>query len=147
MLFFKFFFQFWDPYFLYYFIFLLLYFPSFSVGAFGDGLRNNFKFSDGFSIRFYTNEFPERFRHNEFLVSAGHLMRSYPDCYNDMGFTDENLIMGDSGGYQICSGAVKWNPDMKGKVFHWLENNSDIAMNLDIPPRAKPSNKAYIGVV
>ena len=24
------------------------YFPSFSVGAFGDGLRRNFKFEDGF---------------------------------------------------------------------------------------------------
>ena len=117
------------------------YFPSFSVGAFGDGLRRNFKFEDGFPIRFYSDEFPEKFRHNEFLVSAGHLVRAHPDCYNDMGFTDKNLIMGDSGGYQICSGAMKWKPEMKEKVFNWLEKNSDVAINLDIPPRIKYAGK------
>jgi hypothetical protein len=117
------------------------YFPSFSVGAFGDGLRKNFKFKDGFSIRFYSDEFPEQFRHNEFLVSAGHLIRSYPDCYNDMGFTSKNLIMGDSGGYQICSGAMKWKPELTKQSFDWLEKNSDVAMNLDIPPRLKYDGK------
>jgi len=117
------------------------YFPSFSVGAFGDGLRKNFKFKDGFSIRFYSDEFPEQFRHNEFLVSAGHLIRSYPNCYNDMGFTSKNLIMGDSGGYQICSGAMKWKPELTKQSFDWLEKNSDVAMNLDIPPRLKYDGK------
>ena len=117
------------------------YFPSFSVGAFGDGLRKNFKFEDGFPIRFYSDEFPAKFRHNEFLLSAGHLVRSYPDCYNDMGFTKDNLIMGDSGGYQICSGAMTWKPEMKQSVFEWLERNSDVAMNLDIPPRLKYDGK------
>jgi len=117
------------------------YFPSFSVGAFGDGLRKNFKFQDGFPIRFYSDEFPEQFRHNEFLLSAGHLIRSYPDCYNDMGFTSKNLIMGDSGGYQICSGAIKWKPEMTKQSFDWLEKNSDVAMNLDIPPRLKYDGK------
>tara|TARA_R110000851_G_scaffold24804_1_gene71784 strand:+ start:698 stop:1912 length:1215 start_codon:yes stop_codon:yes gene_type:complete len=117
------------------------YFPSFSVGAFGDGLRKNFKFKDGFPIRFYSDEFPEEFRHDEFLLSAGHLIRSYPDCYNDMGFTSKNLIMGDSGGYQICSGAIKWKPEMTKQSFDWLEKNSDVAMNLDIPPRIKYDGK------
>ena len=35
--------------------------------------------------------------------------------------------MGDSGGYQIASGAIKWKPELKTQVFEWLENNSDIA--------------------
>ena len=118
------------------------YFPSFSVGAFGDGLRRNFKFEDGFPIRFYSEEFPEKFRHTDFLLSAGHLFKAHPTCYQDMGFkSDVNCVMGDSGGYQICSGAMKWNPDIKEKVFNWLENNSDIAMNLDIPPRLKYDGK------
>lgn len=117
------------------------YFPSFSVGAFGDGLRRNFKFKDGFSIRFYSDDFPQEFRHNEFLVSAGHLIKSCPDCYNDMGFTDKNLVMGDSGGYQIASGATKWKPEMTKQSFDWLEKNSDVSMNLDIPPRATYAGK------
>ena len=90
------------------------YFPSFSVGAFGDGLRRNFKFEDGFPIRFYSEEFQEKFRHTDFLLSAGHLFKAHPTCYQDMGFkSDINCVMGDSGGYQICSGAMKWNPDIK----------------------------------
>jgi hypothetical protein len=118
------------------------YFPSFSVGAFGDGLRRNFKFEDGFPIRFYAEEFPEKFRHTDFLLSAGHLFKGHPNCYEDMGFKkDLNLVMGDSGGYQICSGAMKWKPEMKQNVFEWLEKNSDIAMNLDIPPRLKYDGK------
>ena len=113
------------------------YFPSFSVGAFGDALRKNYKFDDGFPCRFYSDEFPEKFRHNEFLISAGHFIRNNPDLYNEHGFTSNNLIMGDSGGYQICSGATKWKPELTQQSFEWLEKNSNIAMNLDIPPRLK----------
>ena len=113
------------------------YFPSFSVGAFGDALRKNYKFDDGFPCRFYSDEFPEKFRHNEFLISAGHFIKNNPDLYNEHGFTSKNLIMGDSGGYQICSGATKWKPELTQQSFEWLEKNSNIAMNLDIPPRLK----------
>ena len=113
------------------------YYPSFSVGGFGDALRSNYKFSDGFPCRFYSEEFPEKFRHNEFLISAGHFIKNNPDLYNEHGFKKHNSIMGDSGGYQICSGATKWKPELKQKSFEWLENNSDIALNLDIPPRLK----------
>ena len=117
------------------------FFPSFSVGAFGTVLRDNYKFDDGFPCRFYSDEFPEKFRHNEFLISAGHFIKSRPNCYEDHGFTDKNLVMGDSGGYQICSGATKWRPELKQQSFEWLERNSDIAMNLDIPPRLKYAGK------
>jgi len=117
------------------------YFPSFSVGGFGDALRNNFKFDDGFPCRFYSEEFPEKYRHKEFLISAGHFIKNSPNLYDDHGFTKKNLIMGDSGGYQICSGATKWKPELTSQSFNWLENNSDIAMNLDIPPRLKYDGK------
>jgi len=49
--------------------------------------------------------------------------------------------MGDSGGFQIASGALKWDKSLVEKVFVWLENNSDIAMNLDIPPKMKYEGK------
>ena len=45
--------------------------------------------------------------------------------------------MGDSGGYQIASGAIKWDMSIRERIFKWLEHNSDIAMNLDIPPKIK----------
>jgi hypothetical protein len=116
------------------------YFPSFSVGAFGSSLMKDNKLihkitGEEQSMRFYTKDFPEQYRHNEFLASAGHLYRRPGDYYTDMGFTSDNIIMGDSGGYQICSGAIKWNPAIKEDIFTWLEANSDVAMNLDIPPR------------
>ena len=113
------------------------YFPSFSVAGFGDALRQNYKFDDGFSCRFYSDDFPEKYRHIEFLISAGHFIKNNPYLYDEHGFTDKNLIMGDSGGYQIASGAIKWDKLIREKIFNWLEHNSDIAMNLDIPPKIK----------
>ncbi len=117
------------------------YFPSFSAGEFGHGLLKNHKFKDELTCRFYTEEFPEEFRYTDFLITAG-AHKSRKDFYNELGFKrDTNLIMGDSGGYQIASGAIKWKPELKTVVFDWLENNSDIAMNLDIPPRLKYTGK------
>ena len=116
------------------------YFPSFSVGGFGDALRQDFKFNDGFPCRFYSDGFPEKYRHREFLISAGHFLKR-PDLYGEHGFTSKNVVMGDSGGFQIASGALKWNPEITPKSFKWLEDNSDISMNLDIPPRLKYEGK------
>ena len=112
------------------------YFPSFSVAGFGQALRKNLKLKNGLTSRFYSDEFPEKYRHTEFLISAGHFLKK-PDLYGEHGFTSNNLIMGDSGGFQIASGALKWDKSLLEKVFVWLENNSDIAMNLDIPPKIK----------
>ena len=118
------------------------YFPSFAAGEFGIyGLYKNYKFKDKLTCRFYSDEFPEEFRYTDCLVTAGHNMK-FENHYQDMGFKrDVNLVMGDSGGFQISSGATKWKPELKEKTFHWLENNSDIAINLDIPPRLKLTGK------
>jgi|TARA_Y100000310_G_scaffold190872_1_gene190872 hypothetical protein len=115
--------------------------PSFSVGAFGDGLRKNFRYSNGLTIRFYADDFPKEFQHNDFLISAGHLVKSEPECRKIMGLTDKNFVMGDSGGYQICAGSMKWDPKLRGTILEWLEHNSDVGMNLDIPPRVKYAGK------
>tara|TARA_Y100001973_G_C5188754_1_gene329530 strand:+ start:643 stop:1881 length:1239 start_codon:yes stop_codon:yes gene_type:complete len=124
------------------------YLPSFSVGAFGDGLRRNVMLKsksgkEDLPIRFYSQAFPEKFRHTDFLVSAGHLLKHDPECWNTMGFDENNFVMGDSGGYQICSGAMKWKDEMKTRVFDWLQKNATVGMNLDIPPRLKLDGKFY----
>ncbi len=92
------------------------------------------------TIRFYSDEFPERYRHREMLITAGHHFKD-DDYKNDLGLTDKNLVMGDSGGYQIASGAIKWRLEIRDRIFKWLEHNSDVAMNLDIPPKIKYEGK------
>ena len=117
-----------------------LYFPSFSAGEFGHGLLKNHKFRGEQTVRFYSDEFPEQFRTKQFLITAGANFRR-PTFREDMGFTKDNLLLGDSGGYQIASGALKWKPELKPQIFEWLENNTDWAVNLDIPPRLKMQGK------
>ena len=113
-----------------------IYFPSFSAGAFGNNLEKDFRFKNGMGCRFYTDEYEDQYRHNQILITAGvHFKKD--DYRTRIGLTDENLVMGDSGGYQIASGNMKWKPEHKETIFKWLENNTDIAMNLDIPPRLK----------
>ena len=113
-----------------------IYFPSFSAGAMGSSLAKNVKLKNDLSIRFYSDEFPEKYRHTDILITAGHHFKK-DDYKNDLGLTDKNLVMGDSGGYQIASGASKWDMSIRERIFKWLEHNSDIAMNLDIPPKIK----------
>ena len=113
-----------------------IYFPSFSAGAMGSSLAKNVKLKNDLSIRFYSDEFPKKYRRTDILITAGHHFKK-DDYKNDLGLTDKNLVMGDSGGYQIASGAIKWDMSIRERIFKWLEHNSDIAMNLDIPPKIK----------
>jgi hypothetical protein len=66
---------------------------------------------------------------------------SVQDYKNKMGLTDDNLVMGDSGGFQFASGALKWDLKYRDKIFNWLSVNTDVAMNLDLPPRLKNEGK------
>ena len=117
-----------------------IYFPSFSAGEYGDQLRKNKTLRSGLTCRFYADDFPEQFKHNEVLITAG--VHFKKDTYRDMlGLSDKNLVMGDSGGYQIASGAMKWDITHRERIFTWLEGNTDVAMNLDIPPRLKYEGK------
>ena len=99
-----------------------IYFPSFSAGAMGNQLEKNLSLDNDLTIRFYSDEFPERYRHREMLITAGHHFKD-DDYKNDLGLTDKNLVMGDSGGYQIASGAIKWRLEIRDRIFKWLENN------------------------
>lgn len=119
-----------------------IYFPSFSVGNFSTCMRDDKKMRGGLPMRFYSDEFPAEYRHPYFLVTAGHFYKK-KTFKSDWGFDlyDDMLLLGDSGGFQIASGAIKWDPKIRHEIFEWLENNSNIAMNLDIPPRLKYEGK------
>ena len=59
-----------------------IYFPSFSAGAMGNQLEKGLKLDNGLPLRFYSDEFPERYRHPEMLITAGHHFK-YEDYRND----------------------------------------------------------------
>jgi hypothetical protein len=112
-----------------------IYFPSLSSGALASSLKKNREVKPGLTTRFYAEEFPEKWRHPYFLITAGHHYKK-PESRKEYGL-ENCLVMGDSGGFQLATGAIKWEPKFKQVIFEWLENNSDIAVNLDIPPRAQ----------
>lgn len=119
-----------------------IYFPSFSVGNVSQAMAKGLKMRNGMEMRFYSNTFPEQYRHPFFLVTAGHFYKK-PKFIEEWGFTQnpDTLLLGDSGGFQIASGAIKWDPALPKIMMEWLENNSHIAMNLDIPPRLQYDGK------
>lgn len=119
-----------------------IYFPSFSVGNVSHAMAKGLKMRNDLEMRFYSETFPKEFRHPYFLVTAGHFYKK-PNFINEWGFTDnkDNLLLGDSGGFQIASGAIKWDKSLPKIMMEWLENNSHIAMNLDIPPRLQYDGK------
>lgn len=118
-----------------------IYFPSFSVGNYSNAMRTDTKLKDGLPFRFFSPEFPEEFRHPYFLVTAGHFYKKKPNFAQEWGFNDypdtPSVLMGDSGGFQIASGAIKWDKEIRPDILKWLELNSNVAMNLDIPPRLR----------
>jgi len=106
-----------------------IYFPSLSTFSFK--FKNDVVLFDDLKYKFYSDEYG-KFKHPYFLLTAGTL-------YKKMNIREELemkdiLVFGDSGGYQIASGVLKWNVALRENIFNWLEANSDIAMNLDIPP-------------
>jgi len=115
-----------------------VYFPSLSSGNSKGWLTKNRTLPNGTTSRFYDDSYPKQFQHKYFLLSAGHNL-TQTNLRVDMGLED-SLVIGDSGGYQIMTGALKWKPELKDRVLDWLEGNSDVAMNLDIPPRGNIFN-------
>jgi hypothetical protein len=117
-----------------------IYFPSFSNGVYGAALKRNALINGKLPVRYYDENYPENYRHKTFLITAGHHYKM-ENVREQYGLTDDVIVMGDSGGYQISSGAMKWSDMLRDKIFNWLEGCSDIAINLDIPPRMKMSGK------
>lgn len=112
----------------------MIYIPSFSAGTYGAEAKKNSLIGDKLPVRFYSKDYAAKFRHPYFLVTAGHNYRN-ENYFEQMGFDSDCLVLGDSGGFQIASGVLKYTPQLKEQIFTWLENNSTVAINLDIPPR------------
>ena len=119
-----------------------LYIPSLSAGSMVSAFKKDTKFSDGTTMRFFAKEYPEQWRHPYFLVTAGHHYKKM-DFRQQLGLDDGTFVFGDSGGFQIATGALKWDSTIREKIFHWLEANSDVAANLDIPPRVTFENRFH----
>ena len=117
-----------------------IYYPSLSAGSMVSAFKKDTKFTDGTTMRFFSKEYPEEWRHPYFLITAGHHYKKM-DFRQQMGLDDEVLVFGDSGGFKIATGALKWDSTIREKIFHWLEANSDVAANLDIPPRVTFENR------
>ena len=111
----------------------LVYFPSLSSGAYASPLTKNLEVAPGVPYRFWDERVPEKWRYKYFLMTAGHLYKK-DDIRKTWGLED-TLVFGDSGGFQIATGALKWDLSLRDRIFEWLEHNSDIAANIDIPPR------------
>lgn len=119
-----------------------VYYPSFSSGASRSWLTKNVELAPGISSRFYDDSYPEEWRHKYFLVTAGHHYKKM-DLRDRMGLDKSVQVIGDSGGFQLATGAIQWDPSFKETIFKWLEENSDIAMNLDLPPRVTLTGKFH----
>jgi hypothetical protein len=111
----------------------LVYFPSLSSGAYASPISKDLEVGPGIPYRFWDDRTPEKWRHKYFLITAGHLYKR-TNVRQEWGLND-SLVFGDSGGFQIATGALKWDLALRDQIFNWLETNSDIACNIDIPPR------------
>lgn len=113
----------------------LIFIPALSVGGFSLAMKNNLKFADNTSMRYYHTDFIPTLRYPYFLITGGHFFKNKTIC-EQMGLfdSDDVLVFGDSGGFQIATGALSYSEELKIQIFNWLEQNSTIAANLDIPP-------------
>jgi queuine/archaeosine tRNA-ribosyltransferase len=116
-----------------------IFFPAISIATHTQIMKADFKVK-GKSPRFYLNNLPESaklFSHPYILTSAAHNFKNM-DFMKSIGITDTkkdvNLIFGDSGGFQIKTGVIKDTPEIKDKLYSWMENNVTMAPIIDHPP-------------
>lgn len=96
------------------------------------------------------------YNYNFGLYSAGHADRNLSSAQKSESMIHNrdpnNIIVGDSGGFQIATGIIKvdWNTiatpagdKLRSEILNWLEGTSDWSMTLDVPADAAeaPLNK------
>lgn len=112
------------------------YIPALSTGDLGNSLKKNSKLLDGTTCRFYTEDFYSDLIYPYFLITAGHLYKK-PNLADEWGLKSnpDMYLFADSGGFQIATGALQWSIGLRDQLFQWLQNNSTVAANIDIPPK------------
>lgn len=112
--------------------------PSVSAGYLFAGATALKLFKNGTNYQYYNYQGKHAYPY--FLIpAAGNLKRNIAEKADFFKFP-ETEIFGDSGGFQIANGTTKWKPEILSQTLSWLEHNSTIAANLDIPPRGNQFN-------
>lgn len=71
------------------------------------------------------------------MSSAGQALNQKAPCIITERDRGKTMVIGDSGGFQIIGGVLKWDgDDTRERILRWLESNTDWAMTLDVPTRA-----------
>lgn len=112
-----------------------IYFPSFS-SKFSVLKKDEMKIGNIETMRFWDERFPEKYRHKFFLLTAPEFYKSKINVREALGLQD-SLVFTDSGGFQIANNSLQWTPDLREKIFRFQEENGDIGMNIDVPPKLK----------
>lgn len=77
------------------------------------------------------------------MSSAGHAMGQRGPCIITERDRSNTTVIGDSGGFQIIGGVLKWEGDQtREQILRWLEATADWAMTLDVPTRAVENPKS-----
>lgn len=117
----------------------LFYFPALSAGPIAASMKKNqYTPNKLLPYRYYALDYPEQYRIPSFLTTAGHCYKTenYIDAFE---FPEGSTVFGDSGGFQIAMGKLEYTHELRERIFRWLESNSTIAANLDIPPKITKS--------
>jgi hypothetical protein len=110
-----------------------IYLPAYSVTGLLALEKGTKKYESDKTFRFYNKDENPVFEHNGVLVSAGHAYKRM-NLKNDMNFDfSKGILLGDSGGYQIATGQIDPNGNYLEDIFNWLENNTNYALNIDVP--------------
>lgn len=121
----------------------MVYIPSFDTGVASSVAKKDLRLSkSNIPWRFWSPDFPKEYRHEYFLITAGHAYKK-PNYRETFDFPESMNVFGDSGGYQIVTGKLKWYEGLQKEIFAWLEQNSTIAINLDLPPRGTGGSTFY----
>lgn len=115
-----------------------IYFPALSGFVTSLMEKNYHHRNTGKSFRFYNTNNQDKvenkiFHHPYFLITAGYNHKSNIINKFDLSL-ENNIVLGDSGGFQIATGKLKNNWENTKKLFDWLENNTTHSMVLDVPP-------------
>ena len=111
-----------------------VYFPALG-GTYVGGLRKDIKHENGKSFNYFENS-NGIFKYRKGLITAGHFHKLEIAKEFNLNF-EKDIMLGDSGGFQLSTGSIKYSIEIVEKIFNWLENNSNFAMNLDFPPYRK----------